>query len=288
MIYAIKPHTIRETLKVAVSFLSANNVQAAQNDAYVLLQHIFKVDKQQLLFLMEKPIDETALMLYQEYLLKRCQGYPLQYLTGKQEFMSLNFEVTPAVLIPRSETELLVEKTIELLKTFQNTPKVVDVCTGSGCIIISICYYVKKGIFFATDISLEALRVAKKNASNIGLEKEISFFNADLLDNSAFAFSDIIVSNPPYIARNQIPLLQPEVSCYEPKLALDGGEDGLDIYRHLVPQAFGCLKNNGWFLVEIGCDQGDSVRSLFEANDFKEVNVYQDYSGKDRIVVGRR
>jgi len=288
MIYNSGPHTIRQTLGVAVSFLSENEIDTAKNDAYVLLEHILNMDRIQLMLHMSEEIKKDKLQEYFKVLELRAQGYPLQYLVGRQEFMSLDFKVTPDVLIPRPETELLVETAIALAEQYPYPPKVVDVCTGSGCIIISICYYFKEGVYLASDISPYALEVARENALRHEMQDKIGFLEADLLDNPAFSSSDIIVSNPPYIATNEIAGLQREILGHEPHLALDGGPDGLDIYRKLIAQAYARLNQNGWLLVEIGWDQGNAVAELFLARGFNNIDIIKDYPGKDRIVKGQK
>ena len=288
MITENKPRFVRETLQMAVSFLKNNNIPDAGNDALVLLGAALGLTKEKLLlaFPEEMPMDKWD--NFRKMLEARRKGYPLQYLTGKQEFMSLLFTVTPAVLIPRPETELLVEKVIDLARNAKEPLKIIDVCTGSGCIINSICYYVKKGIFLASDISEQALEIAQKNAQELGLAREIAFFQGDLLSIQEFKDADVIVSNPPYIIREEIQTLQREVSLYEPKLALDGGEDGLEIYRRLIPEAQVTLKKAGWLFVEIGCEQGEVTRKLFANNGFINIAVSKDLNNLDRIVSGQK
>lgn len=288
MLFKNKPHSVRKSLEVAVSFLLEQGIETAKIDASLLLQHILNIDKTKLLLILSEEITENALMEFEEALLQRAKGVPLQYITEQQEFMSLPFKVTPDVLIPRPETELLVEKAIEYIKKLPYPPKIVDVCTGSGCIIISICYYVKKGIFLAGDISGSALEIARYNAQQNAVDKKINFLQADLLENPEFAEADIILSNPPYIASAEIPTLQREVSLHEPHIALDGGDDGLVVYRRLIPQAFKNLKVGGWLYVEIGWDQGQAIIELFILYGFEDVKITKDYAGNDRIISGRK
>lgn len=288
MLFENKPFTIREALMVAVSFLSEKGIISAQNEAIVLLEHLSGIEKTQLFMLFTERINDATANQYEKLLTKRAEGVPLQYLTGKQEFMSLSFDVSPDVLIPRPETEILVEKALAIAKNYSYPPKIIDVCTGSGCIITSICYYLKKGIFLAADISKEALGIAYKNCAKFGLENAIHFYEVDLLNHPDFTDADIILSNPPYIASAEIPELQREVSLYEPHLALNGGTDGLKFYRKLIPKAHQVLKTGGWLVVEVGWDQGERVRDLFKKSDFSEIEVYQDFSGHDRVVCGRK
>lgn len=283
-----KPHTIRETLRVAVSFLNTANIPNASNDAWTLLGYVIGYTREKMLLHLEESISKNAAETYEQLLKRRSAGEPLQYLVGYQEFMSLPFLVSPAVLIPRPETELLVEKVIEYTKKLTVPPKIVDVCTGSGCIIISICYYVKKGFFLAGDISSEALKIARKNAARNSVSDLIQFYQADFLADSAFGDADVIVSNPPYIPNKEIENLQREVRCHEPQLALAGGEDGLDPYRRIIPQAYIKLKSVSKLFLEIGYDQGEAVKQLCLIQGFKKVTILQDYAGLDRIVTAEK
>jgi release factor glutamine methyltransferase len=288
MITENKPRFVRETLQMAVSFLKSHSIPDAGNDALVLLGAALGLTKAKLLLAFPEAMPMNKWDTFRKMLEARGQGYPLQYLTGKQEFMSLPFTVTPAVLIPRPETELLVEKVINFARNAPEPLKIVDVCTGSGCIINSICYYVKKGIFLASDISNSALEIAKKNAQELGLAGNITFYQGDLLSLEEFKGADVIVSNPPYIIRKEIQTLQREVSLYEPKLALDGGEDGLEIYQRLIPQAQTKLKKSGRLFLEIGCEQGAAISELFANNGFINIEVSKDFNNLDRIVSGEK
>lgn len=283
-----KPRFVRETLQMAVSFLNSKDIPDASSDALVLLGFVLGLTKEKLFLALPEEIQNDKIDTFLKILERRGAGYPLQYLTGRQEFMSLPFIVTPAVLIPRPETELLVERVIDIAQSSAQPLTIIDVCTGSGCIINSICYYVKKGIFLASDISSDALEIAKKNADELGLAEKITFYQADILELDVFKDVDVIVSNPPYIIREEIKTLQREVSLHEPKLALDGGEDGLEIYRRLIPAARTKLKKNGWLLVEIGCEQGEEISRLFKENGFINIAVEKDFNNLDRVVSGQK
>lgn len=250
--------------------------------------------------------EPKELWLKQEYVLTAveektflclCQqakmGRPVQYLTGEQEFMGLSFSVGEGVLIPRWETELLVEKALTFLPK-EASVLIADICTGSGAIGVSLCHYLPQAFCFAVDISEIALGYAKENGRRNQVQNRMTFLQGDLLhpllemkrQSAGFAL-DMILSNPPYVTGQEMNEL-PENVRYEPSLALYGGEDGLDFYRRLALEAPALLKADGWLCVECGCGQGQAVKNLWEQNGFYHVAVCQDYAGKDRMVVGRK
>jgi release factor glutamine methyltransferase len=247
-----------------------------------------------LLTKLNEPVSLPQEKDFRQLVWKRTEEYPLQYLTGTQNFMSLEFEVNERVLIPRWDTEILVEKALELMKRRSN-PRVVDVGTGSGAIAVSLAKFNAESWVFALDISPEALDVAKGNASRHRVKERITFLSGDLLepilnmpkntlDDHKFKF-DLVVSNPPYISRGEIKNLPQDVQK-EPYLALDGGEDGLNVYRNLLPQAKKVLKPGGYVLLEIGCDQAEDVKEICRVNGFQNVSVFRDYGGRDRVISG--
>ena len=215
---------------------------------------------------------------------KRISGVPVQYITGKTEFMSLDFFVNENVLIPRQDTELTVEKIIEDYKG--DNPKILDICTGSGCIAISLSKYLNAEVF-AFDISEKALEVVEKN--NSLNNTKVTFFKDNALcpSNNLKDF-DVIVSNPPYIESEVVEGLDSIVKDKEPRLALDGGFDGLDFYRKITPYAYSVLKEGGKLFFEIGYNQGDGVVKLLEENSFENVTIEKDYNGNDRLVFGTK
>ena len=204
----------------------------------------------------------------------------MQYITGETEFMGLPFKVNSNVLIPRQDTETLVE---EALKVIRPGMKVLDMCTGSGCIIISIMHFAKEIEGFASDISRHAINLAKENAKMNNVS--VTFETGDLFDHIRGNY-DVIVSNPPYIRTEEIPKLMPEVQNFEPVQALDGKEDGLYFYRRIVEEAKEYLNPNGFLLFEIGYDQGKEVPELMENAGYKNVKVIKDLAGNDRVVSG--
>jgi len=208
--------------------------------------------------------------------------------------MGLEFMIEQGVLIPRGDTEILVEKVIDIYeKEFSpNSVKIMDIGTGSGAIVVSLGKFINNSILTAIDISPKALEIAKKNANSNGVENKITFHLGSLFNpikgEDEYKTYDFIISNPPYIPRAVVETLDPGVKDYEPHLALDGGEDGLDFYREITVGAKDYLKDEGWLLFEIGYDQGESVSELLNINGFKDINVLQDLAGLDRVVLGKK
>lgn len=220
---------------------------------------------------------------------KRASGIPLQYITGHQEFWGLDFIVTPAVLIPRPETEHLVESALQLIReSVIERPRIVDVGTGSGCIILSVAREVQNAELHAVDISNPALQVARENAERLRLSDRVTFHESDLLTNFPRApdYFDFVLSNPPYVGRSEADKVQREVREHEPEVAVFGGERGLDIYERLIPQAQQVLKPGGYLLLEIGYSIEEPVRNLLEA--WKEVRAVPDLQGIPRVIIARK
>ncbi|MBQ7679681.1 MAG: peptide chain release factor N(5)-glutamine methyltransferase [Butyrivibrio sp.] len=217
-------------------------------------------------------------------LTRRCDREPLAYLLEEQEFMGLTFHVTPDVLIPNPDTETLVE---EALRLVHDGMRIMDLCTGSGCVALSILRYTNDTTALGTDISAEALAVARENAQLLGMTERFDGMQCDLFPGEEqHARFDMIVSNPPYIETAVIDTLEPEVARQEPWIALDGGADGLGFYRRIVREAAGWLYSGGMLLMEIGESQGPEVMSLMQAAGFSDCGIIQDYNGKDRVVTG--
>jgi release factor glutamine methyltransferase len=219
---------------------------------------------------------------YMELIQRRSARIPLQQLTGEQQFMGLPFHVSEDVLTPRQDTEILVE---EALKRARPGAKILDLCTGSGCILISLLKLGPDLEGTGSDLSEKALEIAAENAEMNKVE--VSFVQSDLFARIPGTF-DMIVSNPPYIVSSVISSLMEEVRDHEPLMALDGGTDGLDFYRRIVPESMDHLNPGGWLIVEIGYDQGDLVRSMFIDHQYEDVDVIRDLGGNDRVVLGRK
>ena len=268
-------------------------VAEAQEVCRLLLAFVLLCAPKELVFHKEEELTPEQEVQFCNLCERAKAGYPVQYLIGEQEFMSLPFTVGEGVLIPRWETELLVEKALELLPKEQ--PVVIaDICTGSGAIGVSLCHYLPDCYCFAVDISEAALVYAQANSVKNKVADRMEFFQGDLLcplpvrqkNNPAFAL-DMILSNPPYVTEKEMRELPLNVQ-YEPKLALFGGEDGLVFYLRLAAEAPALLKQGGWLCVECGHLQGEAIKQLWEKKGFVHVEILKDYAGKDRMVIGQK
>ena len=280
---------IKEVLKTAIEKLKNKNIEDASMKVKMILSDTLNKEKEYLLVHDQDELDEDVLKVFDERLNKLISGKPIQYILNKQDFMGLHFYVDENVLIPQPDTENLVEEVIkisEILKLGKEQLKVLDMCTGSGAIAVSLSKYVDKALIYASDISINALDVAKKNAKSNSLD--ITFIHSDLFNDIEISNQfDIIVSNPPYIETEVIKSLSKEVQ-EEPIIALDGGKDGLDFYREIIKCAKEYLIKDGYLVLEIGYDQKDSVIKLLQDNDYKNIYSKKDLSGNDRVVVGQK
>lgn len=259
---------------------------------YVLNQSGANFDRLKLLTQPEYLVEEHTSQRYLELIAERCKGKPVQYITNRQEFMGLELYVGPGTLIPRADTEIVVEKVIELVKGIEK-PIIIDMCTGSGAIAISLAAYIPGARVWAVDISDCALDCCSINVNRFGFESRISIVKSDLFENikeeGIIGNTDVIVSNPPYIESAVIHELGINVRSYEPHLALDGGKDGLVYYRRIVQDSVGFLKSNGILAFETGYDQGNKVKNIMEESGYYDnLNIEKDLAGYDRCVWGRR
>ena len=271
-----------ELLNLGKREIKKLNIEDSHIKAAVLLQHTLNQTKQQMLINSENEVEEKYVKVFQEYNQKLINGMPLQYIINNQEFMGLNFYVDENVLIPQPDTEILVEEAIKIIKQKKVT-NVLDLCTGSGAIAVSIAYYCKNTIVTASDISKSALNIAQKNSKQNNTN--IHFIESNLFENISNNNFDIIVSNPPYIETDEIEKLSKEVKK-EPYIALNGGKDGLDFYKSILKQASCYLNYNGYLLLEIGYNQGQAVLNLEHPNLKIITNQpIKDLSGNDRVVI---
>lgn len=258
----------------------------AELDARLLLEYVCGTRIETLLMDPDRTVCAENVSLYRDLLARRCAREPLAYIVGSTDFMGLRFEVSPDVLIPEQDTENLVE---EIIKEARDGERILDLCTGSGCILLSLLHYSNTSTGIGTDLSSEALELAGRNADSLNLSERVQWRQGDLFDavdpDERF---DLIVSNPPYIASEVIPELAAEVKCHEPRLALDGGPDGLEFYRRIIPEAVSRLVIGGMLCLEIGFDQGESVSDMMREAGYYDVSVIKDYGGNDRIVRGIR
>lgn len=278
--------TYFQLLQNGIERLRQARVPEPELDAWYLFSECFHITRVEYFLKQRENISEReaeAESVWETFLSRREKREPLQYILGKQEFMGLSFFVSPAVLIPRQDTEILVEKALSVL---QPEERVLDMCTGSGCILLSLMK-MKRLEGVGVDISEEALFLARKNAEALNI-KNVLFYQSDL-----FCAIDkkegfhVIVSNPPYITKREMAELMPEVAEYEPALALFGGEDGLDFYRKIASSAREFLLSKGSLIMEIGCRQADDVRNILQENGYGEIEIIQDLAGLNRVVTGK-
>lgn len=277
--------SIAEATLEATRILRRAGVPESRREAASLLAHVLGRDRTFLITHAEEEVSAQNIAAFRSVVERRAGGEPLQYITGRTEFFKLDFEVTPAVLIPRPETELLVETALDLLQG-TDTPLVCDVGTGSGCIIISILHEREKARGLGLDISGEALEVARLNASRHRVEERLSLILSDCFDalERPDAPFDMIVSNPPYVAEAALEGLQREVRDFEPRVALSPGGDGLSIIRRLVSEAPTLLRTGGYLLIEIGFDQHEAVGRLIDSQTWELLDIHLDLQGIPRTV----
>lgn len=274
--------TLEKTLANGRQILAEAGIAEAALDAWYLLEYIGKFDRSYFYLHYQDEIEEEQLQEYLTLVKKRAERVPLQYITGEQEFMGLEFKVNSSVLIPRQDTEILVETVLGVL---QPDMRVLDLCTGSGCILISLLHYAKEIVGVGSDVSKQALITAKENAK--ANEVEAEWVRSDLFANLTGTF-DVIVSNPPYIPTREIETLMPEVRDFEPVEALDGKEDGLFYYGKILAESGNFLNPGGYLIFEIGHDQGEAVSILMKQAGYDQIRVIRDLSGLNRVVCGRK
>lgn len=277
--------TYRECYEQGCRTLQAAGIEETALDARLLLEAVCGTDRNDLLVHGEQQVAPEAEEKYLNWIRQRAEHIPLQQLTGEQDFMGLTFSVNEHVLIPRQDTEILVE---EVLKELHDGMRVLDMCTGSGCILLSLLHYSNDCEGLGVDLSAEALEVAGRNVLKVLTPEKAEhahFLQSDLFEKVEGKF-EIIVSNPPYIASAEVEKLMPEVRDHEPRMALDGTEDGLYFYRRIIEEAGKHLVSSGMLFFEIGYDQGQAVSELMRTEGYCDVQVVQDYAGLDRVVFG--
>jgi release factor glutamine methyltransferase len=263
------------------------------NETELLFTDILNCNRLSLYLNKDIFLDRAKSSLVSGVLKRRMQGEPLQYILGKTEFMGLEFKVTADVFIPRPETEILVEKVLEMVTSHKSqvtSLKIMDIGTGSGNIAISLAKFLTEAKIYATDISKSALEIARANAQLNKVENSIRFFQGDLLmtyDLQLMTY-DLIVSNPPYIPTAEIEALQPEVK-HEPHMALDGGKDGLDFYRRIINKAPRYLRKDGFLIMEMGFNQKDAIKNIFQKSGYFEIiELIKDYNNMDRVIIAKK
>ena len=271
---------VKDIVALGATRLKEAGIAENQIDSWLLAESICDISRQDIFLEPNKGISEEMAQKYLDAVTVRAKHIPLQHIIGYQQFMDFEFKVNENVLIPRPETELLVEQVVSYIK--DSSVKVLDMCTGSGCIAISIDKMCANATVTAVDISNKALEVAQENNENN--QGRVTFVQSDLFENINETY-DIIVSNPPYIPTSDIDTLMEEVRDHEPHLALDGSDDGLKFYRAICKQSIDYLNKNGKIFFEIGYDQGKTVPALLRENGFSDTQVLKDLSGNDRMVI---
>lgn len=276
--------TIKQALTKGTIILKSNNIESPKLKARLLLQYVLNKKREYLIIYDNEPITQEQEKEYIKNIEKLIKGIPLQHITNTQEFMKMNFYVNSDVLIPRPDSEILVEEAIKIAKEYTN-PVILDLCTGSGAIAVSLAKYIPNAKVYASDISKKALEVAKINAKNNNVEEKIKFIESDLFEKIKNIKCDIIVSNPPYIKTEIINTLDVEVQ-QEPITALDGGKDGLDFYRKIVEEAYSYLKLGSYLCFEIGYDQKIDVIEIIEnSKKYEKAYCKKDLYGNDRVII---
>lgn len=275
---------IVDILNDGVKKLDNANIINSFYEARILLEYVIKENKEWIMVHINDEISSESTKIFEEVIKKRIEGVPLQYIVGECGFMGNSFFVNEAVLIPRADTEVWVEKVIEIANK-DGMESILDLCTGSGCIAITLKKFLKSPNVYAIDVSDKALNVAQKNADYNKVS--VKFIKSDLFSNLDRLEFDMIVSNPPYIPINDIKTLDKEV-LNEPIIALDGGEDGLDFYRKITSEAGTFLKDNGYLVFEFGYNQAEDVINILEQNNFHIEEIIKDYSGNTRAVISRK
>lgn len=284
--------TVIKVLKWTTEYFSSHEIEQPRTDAEVLLAHLLGYERLDLYLNFDQPLTKKELAAYREMIKRRINHEPVQYILGEQEFWSLPIKVTPAVLIPRPETECLVEVAVEIMKRGMEQDKhlkILEIGTGSGAIALALAKEIDETTVFASDSSIDALLVAKENAININLSHRINFFASDLFSSirrTPITLFDLIVSNPPYVSRNEFAKLQPEIRKYEPPIALDGGVNGLNVAKRLIVEAEYYLRPMGYLVIEIGKDQRKYLMDIIDSLAWIiKAEIRKDYAGLDRVLV---
>ena len=281
--------TYRELYEEGRRILEQAGLPDAALDARFLLEEVCGTNLQTLLVFPEKKVTEEEVNQYRAFIQRRKDREPTAMILGEWDFMGLTFRLNKSTLIPEQDTEVLVETALEELKRrgLGEAPlRILDLCTGSGCILLSLLHKLRNAGGLGTDLSEEALEAARENAVRLGLQERAAFRQGDLWEPVGDERFDLIVSNPPYVPTDVIPTLEPEVRCGEPYAALDGGEDGLVFYRRIMEEAAGHLKPSGIIIVESGFDEAAQIAALMQDQKLRGIRTVKDYGGLDRVVLG--
>jgi release factor glutamine methyltransferase len=291
----VGPWTVKRLLEWTSAFFTRKQVDSPRLAAELLLSHVLKYPRIKLYTDYERPLSEKELADYRSLVQRAGEHEPIAYLTGRAHFFNLEFEVTPAVLIPRPDTETLVENVLQFCRVTARfeSPRVLDLCTGSGCIAAAVAANLKTAVVVATDLSEEAVQVARRNLERLNLADRVTIEQGDLFDPISRLPDprpfDLILANPPYIPTGEIEKLDRNVRDYEPVSALDGGIDGLVVHRRIVEGAIDRMRSGARIYLEIQFDQGPAIQEIFASHEeFDEVKLLKDYGGNIRVITARR
>jgi release factor glutamine methyltransferase len=276
--------TIKRVLDWATEYFKKNKIESPRLESEILLSHSLNLKRIDLYIKFETIMTDAELAKFKSYVVRRINHEPSAYITGKKAFMSLDFHVTNDVLIPRPETEMLVEEAIAISKVYDEGLSILDIGTGSGAIAVSLAKYIPNAKIYATDISEKAIQIATKNMTDLGFAQQITVEKADLFPTQTSKF-DMIVSNPPYIKTGIINTLEPEVRSFEPLSAIDGGEDGLKYYKVIAARAKEYLKDNGHLMLEIDPGLLEAISSLLTAAGFSNIRSKNDLNDMKRVII---
>ena len=279
--------TVLEAINRSTEFFEKKSIESPRINAEHLLAHVLKCKRLELYLAFDRPLKENEIDIYRELIVRRSKSEPLQYIIGSVEFFGLKFTVNSSVLIPRPETEVLIEKVLETVNK-EGSLKILDIGTGCGNIAISLAKNLPNSHLTAIDISEDAIKVARENSDLNNINGQINFQKIDFLNEEGLNESsfNLIVSNPPYISVNDYLGLSPELRNYEPKVALTDNNDGLSFYKIIAKKAKSLLKKNSKIFFEVGLGQAEEVKNILMQNNFSEIEIYKDYSGIDRVVKG--
>ena len=277
---------IFEAIKKGDAILRESGIKSYKIDSEILMSRVIKKNRADIILNSKTELSQKDYNLYENLIIQRSKQKPIAYLTGKKEFWKYEFSVTKDVLIPRPDTEIIVEKTLRLTKN-KNKLKVLEIGIGSGCILLSILKEKKNFYGTGIDISKKTIEICKINCENLGLSSRVKLFKTDI-DNFRYGKYDLIISNPPYIKKFDLKYLEKEVSFYEPKPALDGGLDGLSELKKVILNSSKLIKRNGKLVLEIAFDQAESVKSILKQNEFYINEIIKDLSKKNRCIISTR
>ena len=277
---------IFEAIKKGDAILRESGIKSYKIDSEILMSRVIKKNRADIILNSKTELSQKDYNLYENLIIQRSKQKPIAYLTGKKEFWKYEFSVTKDVLIPRPDTEIIVEKTLKLTKN-KNKLKVLEIGIGSGCILLSILKERKNFYGTGIDISKKTIEICKINCKNLGLSNRVKLLKTDI-DNFRYGKYDLIISNPPYIKKFDLKYLEKEVSFYEPKPALDGGLDGLSELKRVILNSSKLIKRNGKLVLEIAFDQAESVKSILKQNEFYINEIIKDLSKKNRCIISTR